>query len=63
MIAVTLSVYVPAYRFQRRIANDYPDLVHRGDVLAGDARLAEPALHRLRVRRVATVRNRSDLLV
>lgn len=59
----TVSKLTDMYRFHHRIANDYPDLVHRGDVLAGDARLAKAALHRLRVRTVATVRKRPDLLV
>ncbi|MEV0339346.1 glycosyltransferase family 2 protein [Nocardia sp. NPDC050713] len=59
----TVSKLTDMYRFHHRIAHDYPDLVHRGDVLAGDTRLARAALHRLRVRALATVRNRPDLLV
>ncbi|MFG1798115.1 glycosyltransferase family 2 protein [Nocardia sp. NPDC049149] len=59
----TVSKLTDMYRFHHRIAGDYPDLVSRGDVLAGDTRLAKAALHRLRVRTVATVRNRPDLLV
>jgi glycosyltransferase involved in cell wall biosynthesis len=37
-------------RFHHRIARDYPDLVSRRDVLAGDTRLARAALERLSVR-------------
>ncbi|QIS03630.1 glycosyltransferase [Nocardia brasiliensis] len=59
----TVSKLTDMYRFHHRIAGDYPDLVSRGDVLAGDTRLARAALYRLRVRTVATVRNRPDLLV
>ncbi|WP_330254632.1 glycosyltransferase [Nocardia sp. NBC_00565] len=59
----TVSKLTDMYRFHHRIASDYPELVHRGDVLAGDARLAKAAWHRLRVRTVATVRHRPDLLV
>ncbi|WP_280429222.1 glycosyltransferase family 2 protein [Nocardia brasiliensis] len=59
----TVSKLTDMYRFHHRIAGDYPNLVSRGDVLAGDTRLARAALYRLRVRTVATVRNRPDLLV
>jgi glycosyltransferase involved in cell wall biosynthesis len=59
----TVSKLTDMYRFHHRIAGDYPDLVSRGDVLAGDTRLAKAALHRLRVRTVATVRNRPDMAV
>ncbi|KAA8889551.1 glycosyltransferase [Nocardia colli] len=59
----TVSKLTDMYRFHHRIAGDYPHLVSRGDVLAGDTRLARAALYRLRVRTVATVRNRPDLLV
>lgn len=59
----TVSKLADMYRFHHRIAGDYPHLVSRGDVLAGDTRLARAALYRLRVRTVATVRNRPDLLV
>ncbi|MEV0293570.1 glycosyltransferase family 2 protein [Nocardia sp. NPDC050710] len=59
----TVSKLTDMYRFHHRLAGDYPDLVSRGDVLAGDTRLAKAALHRLRVRTVATVRNRPDLVV
>lgn len=52
----TLSKLTDMYRFHHRLAGDHPELVTRGDVLAGDARLAGAALHRLRVRAVATVR-------
>lgn len=58
----TVSKLTDMYRFHHRIAGDYPDLVSRTDVLAGDTRLAKAALHRLRVRTVSTVRNRPDLL-
>ncbi|KIA62591.1 glycosyltransferase family 2 protein [Nocardia vulneris] len=59
----TVSKLTDMFRFHHRIAGDYPNLVSRGDVLAGDTRLARAALYRLRVRTVATVRNRPDLLV
>ncbi|AFU01511.1 glycosyltransferase family 2 protein [Nocardia brasiliensis] len=59
----TVSKLTDMYRFHHRIAGDYPNLVSRGDVLAGDTRLARAALYRLRVRTVATVRKRPDLLV
>ncbi|WP_405163591.1 glycosyltransferase family 2 protein [Nocardia sp. NBC_01499] len=59
----TVSKLTDMYRFHHRIKGDYPHLVSRGDVLAGDTRLARAALYRLRVRTVATVRNRPDLLV
>ncbi|MFI9508330.1 glycosyltransferase family 2 protein [Nocardia sp. NPDC052566] len=58
----TVSKLTDMYRFHHRIAGDHPELVGRGDVLAGDTRLVRAALHRLRVRTVATVRNRPDLL-
>ncbi|WP_194818326.1 glycosyltransferase family A protein [Nocardia sp. XZ_19_385] len=58
----TVSKLTDMLKFHHRLAGDYPDLVTRGDVLAGDTRLARQALHRLRVRTVATVRNRPDLL-
>ncbi|QIS11952.1 glycosyltransferase [Nocardia arthritidis] len=58
----TVSKLTDMLRFHHRIAADYPELVGRGDVLAGDARLVGAALHRLRVRTIATVRNRPDLL-
>ncbi|PXX58370.1 glycosyltransferase involved in cell wall biosynthesis [Nocardia tenerifensis] len=59
----TMSKLTDMYRFHHRIKDDYPHLVSRGDVLAGDTRLARAALYRLRVRTVATVRQRPDLLV
>ncbi|CCW13190.1 glycosyltransferase [Rhodococcus aetherivorans] len=37
-------------RFHHRIAKDYPDLVSRGDVIAGDTRLARAAFERLSAR-------------
>jgi glycosyltransferase involved in cell wall biosynthesis len=58
----TASKLTDMLRFHHRIASDYPELVKRTDVLAGDTRLARQALYRLRVRTVATVRHRSDLL-
>ncbi|KOS57032.1 glycosyltransferase family 2 protein [Rhodococcus rhodochrous] len=46
-------------RFHHRIAKDYPDLVSRKDVIAGDSRLARAAFERLSARSrglLATVR-------
>ncbi|WP_406229650.1 glycosyltransferase family 2 protein [Nocardia sp. NBC_01009] len=58
----TVSKLTDMLRFHHRLAGDYPELVKRADVLAGDTRLAKAALQRLRIRTVATVRHRPDLL-
>lgn len=54
----TFSKLTDMYRFHHRIARDYPALVTRSDVLAGDARLLRSAVERLKVRTASTVTRR-----
>ncbi|MBB5917223.1 glycosyltransferase involved in cell wall biosynthesis [Nocardia transvalensis] len=58
----TVSKLTEMARFHHRLGREYPDLVTRADVLTGDLRLVGQALERVRVRAVATVRRRPDLL-
>ncbi|WP_280276470.1 glycosyltransferase [Nocardia wallacei] len=58
----TVSKLTEMARFHHRLAREYPDLVTRSDVLAGDLRLVGQAGERVRVRTVATLRRRPDLL-
>ncbi|MBF6176286.1 glycosyltransferase family 2 protein [Nocardia blacklockiae] len=58
----TVSKLTELARFHHRLGREYPDLVSRADVLAGDLRLVGQAWERVRVRAVATVRRRPDLL-
>ncbi|WP_024804662.1 glycosyltransferase [Nocardia sp. BMG51109] len=58
----TVSKLAELVRFQHRLGREYPDAIHGADVLAGDLRVAGQALERVRVRAVATVRRRPDLL-
>ncbi|WP_282778789.1 glycosyltransferase family 2 protein [Nocardia sp. CC201C] len=58
----TVSKLTEMLRFHHRLGAEYPHLVRRGDVLAGDLRLARAAFERLRIRTVATLRNRPDMV-
>jgi glycosyltransferase involved in cell wall biosynthesis len=46
----TYSKLSDMFFFHHRFGRDYPEFVHRGDVLAGDARLVRAGFDRLRVR-------------
>lgn len=46
----TLSKLTDMLRFHHRIARDYPEFVHRDDVLAADLRLVRAGLDRVRIR-------------
>ncbi|RDI55806.1 glycosyltransferase family 2 protein [Nocardia mexicana] len=58
----TVSKLTEMARFHHRLAREYPDLITRTDVLAGDLRLVRQAGERLRIRTMATVRRRPELL-
>jgi len=51
----TLSKLSDMYHFHHRISRDYPRLVSRSDVLAGDSRLLRMAFQRLGARTLSTV--------
>jgi glycosyltransferase involved in cell wall biosynthesis len=56
----TFSKLSDMYHFHHRIARDYPELVSRRDVLAGDSRLLRAAFRRLRVRTMSTLMGRNE---
>ncbi|ATL67553.1 glycosyltransferase family 2 protein [Nocardia terpenica] len=58
----TVSKLTELARFHHRLRREYRELVTPADVLTGDLRLAGQAWERLRIRTVATVRRRPDLL-
>ncbi|KZM73154.1 glycosyltransferase [Nocardia terpenica] len=58
----TVSKLTELARFHHRLRREYRELVTPADVLTGDLRLAGQAWERLRIRAVATVRHRPDLL-
>ncbi|MBF6327888.1 glycosyltransferase family 2 protein [Nocardia transvalensis] len=58
----TVSKLTEMARFHHRLGREYPELIRTADVLAGDLRLVRQAFERARVRAVATVRRRPDLL-
>ncbi|MCX4093204.1 glycosyltransferase family 2 protein [Nocardia sp. alder85J] len=58
----TVSKLTELARFHHRLGREYPHLVARGDVVAGDLRLVRQALERLQIRATALARRRPDLL-
>jgi glycosyltransferase involved in cell wall biosynthesis len=56
----TLSKLSDMYRFHHRIAHDYPELITRSDVIAGDIRLLRSAFERLTVRTCSAVTHRAE---
>ncbi|QIS19721.1 glycosyltransferase family 2 protein [Nocardia terpenica] len=58
----TVSKLTELARFHHRLRREYRELITPADVLTGDLRLAGQAWDRLRIRTVATVRRRPDLL-
>jgi glycosyltransferase involved in cell wall biosynthesis len=58
----TVSKLTEMARFHHRLGREYPDLITRADVAAGDLRLARQALQRLQIRVAAMVRRPPDSL-
>nr|WP_036496270.1 glycosyltransferase family 2 protein [Nocardia sp. BMG111209] len=58
----TVSKLTELARFHHRLGREYPELIARADVIAGDLRLARQALQRLQIRTMAILFRRPDLL-
>ncbi|UGT44512.1 glycosyltransferase [Nocardia yamanashiensis] len=58
----TVSKLTEMLRFHHRLGSEYPQLVGKSAVLAGDMRLARAAADRVRVRATATALRRPELL-